>query len=76
MISNAILTNMNVQCPTCKKEVQYEGNPFRPFCSERCQLLDLGDWASEKFSVPVHEFDSSKQDVQSPNKNDEGFEDD
>jgi endogenous inhibitor of DNA gyrase (YacG/DUF329 family) len=45
---------MKVKCPTCKKEVEYsERNLFRPFCSERCQILDLGAWADEKYIVPV-----------------------
>jgi len=30
-------------------------NPYRPFCSERCKLIDLGDWAMEKFRVPAEE---------------------
>ncbi len=44
-----------MQCPTCNKEVQYEGNPYRPFCSERCKLIDLGQWAAEKFRIPTKE---------------------
>lgn len=37
-----------VPCPTCKKAVVYSTqNAFRPFCSERCKLIDLGEWASE-----------------------------
>jgi uncharacterized protein len=44
-----------VSCPHCGKKSEYSPeNSFRPFCSERCQLLDLGDWASEKFAIPVH----------------------
>lgn len=42
-----------VPCPTCGKEVSWEpASDFRPFCSERCQLLDLGDWAAERHRVP------------------------
>lgn len=38
-----------LQCPTCKKVIEWsEKFPLRPFCSERCQLIDLGDWASDK----------------------------
>lgn len=44
---------MKVHCPKCRKLVEYEGNEFRPFCSKRCKTNDLGDWASEKYSVPV-----------------------
>lgn len=44
---------MKVKCPTCAKLVEYEGNEFRPFCSVRCKTIDLGDWASGKYAVPV-----------------------
>jgi endogenous inhibitor of DNA gyrase (YacG/DUF329 family) len=39
-----------MKCPICKKEVQ-PGDPFMPFCSERCKLIDLGNWASEKYVI-------------------------
>ena len=44
-----------VACPQCGKEVIWnkEASPYRPFCSERCKLIDLGQWASENYSVPV-----------------------
>lgn len=45
-----------VNCPTCEKIVIWgEISPFRPFCSERCKLIDLGDWAEEnhKISQPI-----------------------
>jgi uncharacterized protein len=41
-----------VKCPHCRKETQLQGNPFRPFCSERCKMIDLGTWASEGYRVP------------------------
>ena len=44
---------MIVRCPACGEETPYEENPFRPFCSERCKLLDLGKWAAEDYRVPV-----------------------
>jgi hypothetical protein len=31
----------------------WEGNPFRPFCSERCKMIDLGAWAGEEFRIPA-----------------------
>lgn len=35
-------------CPTCEKKGTWTSdNPFRPFCSERCKLIDLGEWADE-----------------------------
>jgi len=39
-------------CPTCLMKTAYNGNPYRPFCSERCKLIDLGKWASEAFRLP------------------------
>lgn len=41
-----------MKCPNCKKPVKIEENPFAPFCSERCKLIDLGAWLDEKYSVP------------------------
>ena len=39
------------RCPTCKKLVLAD-NPEFPFCSERCRIIDLGNWASEKYRIP------------------------
>jgi uncharacterized protein len=39
-----------MKCPICKKEVQLD-NPETPFCSERCRIIDLGNWASEKYVI-------------------------
>lgn len=42
-----------VTCPTCKKQSEYStSNAYRPFCCERCKLIDLGDWANENFKIP------------------------
>ena len=47
-----------VNCPTCGIEVAWRPeNKWKPFCSERCKLIDLGEWATEKFRVPVQEVD-------------------
>ena len=43
---------MTVKCPICQKEVA-AGEPEVPFCSERCRIIDLGNWASEKYVVPT-----------------------
>ncbi len=41
-----------VPCPTCRKPAPWTpSNPFRPFCSERCGLIDFGDWASERYRI-------------------------
>ena len=42
-----------VPCPQCGELAEYgSGNPSRPFCSERCRLIDLGQWASENYRIP------------------------
>ena len=43
---------LNVKCPTCRNETEWENNPHRPFCSDRCQLIDLGAWTDEKYRIP------------------------
>ncbi len=44
-----------VTCPHCKKQSEYSiNNAFRPFCSERCKMIDLGDWANENYKIPVN----------------------
>lgn len=43
-----------VNCPTCQKIVPWtEDEPWRPFCSHKCQLLDFGDWADERHRIPA-----------------------
>ncbi len=43
-----------VNCPTCGGQSVYApGNPYRPFCSERCKKMDFGAWASETFRMPA-----------------------
>ena len=47
-----------VACPTCGKDVAWRPeSKWRPFCSERCKMIDLGEWATEKYKVPVEEQD-------------------
>ncbi len=46
---------VTVKCPTCKKTTPWKDNPWRPFCSERCRLIDLGAWADESYRVPSDE---------------------
>jgi endogenous inhibitor of DNA gyrase (YacG/DUF329 family) len=48
-----------VACPTCGKASPYgPDNRFRPFCCERCKLIDLGAWAEENYRVAVKGEDS------------------
>ncbi|QIL69883.1 DNA gyrase inhibitor YacG [Diaphorobacter sp. HDW4B] len=44
----------HVKCPTCGGDSLYSpANRFRPFCSERCKMIDLGAWGNEDFRVPA-----------------------
>lgn len=40
-----------MRCPTCKESVPADGR-FRPFCSHRCKLVDLGNWLDGRYAVP------------------------
>jgi endogenous inhibitor of DNA gyrase (YacG/DUF329 family) len=42
-------------CPRCSEASSWEGNEFRPFCSERCKLIDLGAWASDEYKLPTQD---------------------
>ena len=54
-----------VACPTCGKEHAWDSNNrCRPFCSERCKLIDLGKWANEAYRVEQRERDSGDQQTQ------------
>jgi uncharacterized protein len=52
-----------VKCPSCGKEIEYNENEFRPFCSERCKLLDFGAWADEEFALPTQDNALSEEDL-------------
>jgi endogenous inhibitor of DNA gyrase (YacG/DUF329 family) len=43
---------VNVRCPICGKVVAWTDNPDRPFCSERCRLVDLARWADGSYAMP------------------------
>lgn len=54
-----------VACPQCGKEHVWDtGNRYRPFCSERCKMIDLGKWANEEYRVEVRERDAGDQEAQ------------
>ena len=49
-----------VKCPTCQKSVEWSASStYRPFCSKRCRLIDLGEWASEKHAIPAEPIPST-----------------
>ncbi len=52
---------MLIQCPICKKKTTFEENSWRPFCSERCKLIDLGKWVTEEYRIPIQDIVSEKQ---------------
>ena len=55
-------TLKKVRCPLCREWTAWADNPFRPFCSERCKSGDLGNWATEKYRVPVEEDEVGEKD--------------
>jgi endogenous inhibitor of DNA gyrase (YacG/DUF329 family) len=52
-----------MKCPTCGKPVEWKDNPFRPFCSERCQLVDLGRWVEGEYRVPGEPLPQEQNEV-------------
>jgi uncharacterized protein len=54
---------IQVSCPVCKAKVEWVPEQrFKPFCSERCKLIDLGDWATEAHKIPCEPFDLDSSD--------------
>ncbi|MGQ0794286.1 MAG: DNA gyrase inhibitor YacG [Deltaproteobacteria bacterium] len=52
---------MRVKCPRCSTSVEWVGNRWRPFCSERCKMIDLGAWAEGQYKIPTEETGSSER---------------
>jgi len=52
-----------VKCPNCGDKTEYTGNEFRPFCSERCKLLDFGVWADGGYAVPAESSSLTEEDM-------------
>jgi uncharacterized protein len=46
------MSQARIKCPTCRRELEWDAAPYRPFCSERCRLIDLGAWLSEQRAIP------------------------
>jgi len=63
-----------LKCPTCGKPVEWKDNPWRPFCSERCKLLDFDKWTSEAYRVPGQKINPVEMPAQ-PSARDTGNED-
>jgi endogenous inhibitor of DNA gyrase (YacG/DUF329 family) len=57
---------LKVKCPVCGRSVEWTADyPFRPFCSERCKLIDLGAWAAEENRI--------SEDMQSSDETEDDF---
>ncbi len=55
---------LKVKCPTCHREVEWsENSPWRPFCSERCKLIDLGAWANGDYVIPGKPMEADDVDL-------------
>jgi len=52
-----------MRCAICGKEAADEGNSFRPFCSERCKLIDLDNWLEGRYrvSTPIEDHDDEEE---------------
>lgn len=47
---------LTAPCPQCRRAASLAaGNPHRPFCSERCKLIDLGAWAAGRYGIPAQD---------------------
>jgi endogenous inhibitor of DNA gyrase (YacG/DUF329 family) len=56
-----------VKCPTCGRSIEWsDQSPFRPFCSERCRVIDLGAWLSEKHAIPGSETEPTADAPEDP----------
>ncbi len=58
-----------INCSQCSKEVKWsKGNDYRPFCSERCRLLDLGAWASGRNKIKGSRLLDNEEDLEETTK--------
>jgi hypothetical protein len=51
-VSRSAVALLRVNCPTCQRELEWQSARSRPFCSERCRLIDLGAWLAEQHAIP------------------------
>lgn len=64
-----------VKCPTCKTEFNYYDKDTRPFCCDRCKMIDLGHWMSEGYNIPSsrplteEELIALEKELENENKN-------
>ena len=59
------MSELVVECPTGQKKVEWKAeNKYRPFCSERCKLIDFGEWANEEKRIVGVEYDMFSEDLE------------
>lgn len=51
--SNSHATPKTYPCPRCGTQTAWQDNKYKPFCSSRCKLIDLGAWANEDYTLPA-----------------------
>ena len=57
------MSTTRVKCPTCGRPIEWSpASPWRPFCSERCKLLDLGAWLTERHAIPGDRVEDNRKD--------------
>jgi len=62
---------VKTRCPTCRGVAVKDGNKVFPFCSERCQLVDLGRWLTEEYRIPEEPADGASESSPGPRPDDE-----
>lgn len=55
------MSKLQVKCPQCQKEFLYRSSEDRPFCSERCRMVDLGHWLDGSYGVPAQKITEEEQ---------------
>lgn len=70
----AIIPIMVVRCPICRRQTIWEENPWHPFCSERCRLIDLGAWIEERYRIPDPDAEPDEESPADPADSEHGAE--
>ncbi len=66
--------HQKIACPHCgKKDTWNPENVYKPFCSSRCKLIDLGEWASESRKIPGESVDPDNLPLGKNDQNDDEF---
>ena len=63
LLSLVAMTKIVRPCPVCGREVDFEKAPYRPFCSRRCKLVDLGAWLEERYVLSSPLEDESEEEA-------------